>query len=89
MAQFLPVLVFETGKWTRVWCHDEAIQVRAKIVTSFLLIPVVRGSYIFFLVTVLVALTGFQLLFFFFITKVSPNEDFEPLYDVTVIIIRE
>ena len=62
---------------------------QAKIVTSFLLMPAVRGSYSFFLVTVLVALTVFQPLFFFFITKVSPNDDFEPLCDVTVIIIRE
>jgi hypothetical protein len=32
---------YETGKWLKVWCHDKTVQVRAKIVTSFLLIPTV------------------------------------------------
>jgi len=35
--------LFETGKRRKVWFHDKTVQVRAKIVTSFLLIPAVSN----------------------------------------------
>jgi hypothetical protein len=37
---------YETCKWLKVWFHDKIVQVRAKIVTSFLLIPAVVGRFL-------------------------------------------